>query len=92
MRWSILLVAAVAAALIVCTLRERGSAADVPKASVEYKVIPATELGITGTRENGVFDYKGATNRLNELEQDGWRFRAVITAAGPPGVLLERSR
>lgn len=93
MRWSMLLVAVVAAALIAFTLRERGSAADVPKASVEYKVIPVSDLGITGRKGDGVFDYKRATDRLNELAKDGWRFRALITADVPSGgVLLERSR
>lgn len=93
MRWSMLFGAVVAAALIAFTIRERGSAADVPNASVEYKVIPISDLGIIGKKGDGLFDYKMATNHLNELAKDGWRFRALITADVPSGgVLLERSR
>ena len=92
MRWSILLAVIAAAAVVAVPLRQGRSAPDVPKASVEYKVIPASELGMTGVPGNGVFDYKGATDKLNDLAREGWRFRALLTAAGPAGVLLERQR
>jgi|GEM_PF-6585351 len=89
--WSVLLIAVVAAVLLAFTLGESGSAA-APQRSVEYKVIPASDLGIVGQPGDGVFDYKGATNKLNVLAKQGWRFRAVITAAGPAGVILERQQ
>ena len=86
---------AIAALVIAALVWQRPSSAGAPeKGTVEYKILPVRELGIVIQPEDAetVFNYEGATDKLNELAADGWTYRDFVPTGWTSAVILERQR
>lgn len=68
---------------------QREAAAEPAITTVEYRVVPVTEIGIDPNDILARVDYDMSTRSLNRYAADGWRVHSV-GMLGRPAVLLER--